>query len=132
LISADGAEGYHQHVQMDVTENSAFEDRAPFANEQAEFRGQEYYFCKKFKKLEDNFLLKNECVKKTIGECISQLGTDSEDERTTPERLADCLIDDPCAENRIESLLSEEVQNLAIERAVQLRMWGNFGTDGCS
>jgi hypothetical protein len=67
--------------------------------------------------LEDDFILENERVKKTFGECLSLLVTDSDDDRTSVERLADCLIDDPHRENRIESLFTEEVCNLAIERA---------------
>jgi hypothetical protein len=118
LIGGDEEESYYQHVQREVTVGGVFEERMPFSNERCDSRDPGFYYCEVYKRLENDFFLENERVRKTFGENLSLLGSDSDDDdRTSVGELADGSHDDLHQGNKTGSLLTEGVHNLAIERA---------------
>jgi hypothetical protein len=130
LIGGDEEEGYYQHVQRGVTVGGVFEERMPFSHECCDFRDAGFYFCEVYRKLEIEFLEENERVKKTFGENLSLLGSDSEDDdRTSAGELADGSHVNLPEENRTGRLLTEGVQNLAIER-IEIQEAEIGGTSG--
>jgi hypothetical protein len=114
LIGGDEEEYYYQHVQREVTVGGIFDEQVPFSHECCEFRDANFYFCEVYRKLENEFLEENERVRKTFGENLSLFGSDSDDD----DRVS--VVDDSHVniheENNVGRVVTEEVQNLVIER----------------
>jgi hypothetical protein len=117
LIGGDEEESYYQHVQRGVTLGGLFEERAPFSDECCDFRDSSFYFCEVYRKLENEFVGENERVRKTFGENLSLLGSDSDDDdRASVEDLGGGGRVNIHEENIAGRLVTEGVQNLVIER----------------
>jgi hypothetical protein len=130
LIGGDEEESYYQHVQREVTVGGLFEERVPFSHECCDFRDAGFYFCEVYRKLEIDFLEENERVRRTFGENLSLLGSDSEDDdRASAGDLADGGHVNLHEENKDGRLLTEGVQNLVIER-LEIQEAENGGTSG--
>jgi hypothetical protein len=114
LIGGDEEEGYYQHVQREVTVGGLFNEQVPFSHECCEFRDASFYFCEVYRKLENEFLEENERVRKTFGQCLSLLGSDSDDDDRVS--VGDGSHVNIHEENTVGRVVNEGVQNLVIER----------------
>jgi hypothetical protein len=130
LIGGDEEESYYQQLQRGVTVGGLFEERVPFSHECCDFRDASFYFCEVYRKLENDFLEENERVRKTFGENLSLLGSDSDDDdRASVGDLGDGGHVNMHEENKAGRLLTEGVQNLVIER-LEIQEAENGGTSG--